>query len=386
MPEFGFNTPFKEQLDFFRNKLNLPTERWDDIVKSAHDRAFIVAGAGKADLLNDLNRAIEKAISSGTGLEEFRRDFDQIVSNNGWNGWTGQGSEKGEAWRTRVIYQTNMATSYAAGRYKQLTDPAYLKLRPNWKYVHADGVLHPRPLHLAWHGITLPHDHPFWETHFAPNGWGCHCRIVAVDKWVALKQPPEGWDAINPKTGEQIGIDKGFGYAPGASVDVPLRQMVQDKLINYPPAINKALIRDVNRYIETEYSASEFAAKSLTDKAMKDPLWLGFVENPGTYSSVTDVDLTGYLVLFPPDAPRHIKEHHQYDGKGQRPAIAADYDLLMQAITNPDKVKQGDVIDGHQSIILWKTINGETFRWVLQIRQGKRNRSVALTTLAIKTD
>ncbi|WP_413879007.1 hypothetical protein [Candidatus Aalborgicola defluviihabitans] len=26
-------------------KLNLPTERWDDIKAAAHDRAFIVAGA-----------------------------------------------------------------------------------------------------------------------------------------------------------------------------------------------------------------------------------------------------------------------------------------------------------------------------------------------------
>jgi len=89
---FGFNTPFFEQLEFFRNKLNLPSERWDDIKKAAHDRAFIVAGAMKADLLEDLNGAVEKAIRGGLGIEEFRKDFADIVQKHGWHGWTGEGS------------------------------------------------------------------------------------------------------------------------------------------------------------------------------------------------------------------------------------------------------------------------------------------------------
>ena len=174
--KIAFNTSFDEQLAFFRQKLNLPTERWDDIMKAAHDRAFIVAGAMKADLLADLNRAVEKSIEHGMGLAEFQRDFKQIVHTHGWTGWTGEGTQGGEAWRTKVIYQTNMATSYAAGRYRQLTDPAFLKLRPYWRYVHDESVMTPRPEHQALNGVTLPHDHEFWKSHFPPNGWGCHCR------------------------------------------------------------------------------------------------------------------------------------------------------------------------------------------------------------------
>lgn len=37
----ALNLPFQEQIDFFRAKLNLPTARWDDIWKGAHDRAFV---------------------------------------------------------------------------------------------------------------------------------------------------------------------------------------------------------------------------------------------------------------------------------------------------------------------------------------------------------
>lgn len=230
---FGFGTPWAEQIDFFRRKLNLPTDWWDDIERSANDRAFIVAGAAKADLLQDLRAAVETTMASGGGLGEFRRKFKAVVAANGWTGWTGEGSTKGEAWRTRVIYQTNMATSYAAGQHRQMTDPAFVAVLPFWRYRHADGQLHPRPLHESWDGLTLPHDHPFWQTHFAPNGWGCRCKIFAVRAPAvgAPTTPPKGWDAIDPKTGAPVGIDKGFDYAPGANATTPLQQLVDDKLI-----------------------------------------------------------------------------------------------------------------------------------------------------------
>ena len=185
----GFNTPFAEQIDFFRQKLNLPTEHWDDIMRSAHDRAFVVAGAMKADLLADLHEAVGKVIGEGKSIGWFRKEFAAIVGKHGWQGWTGEGSPEGFAWRTKVIYQTNLATSYAAGRYAQLTDPELLTLRPWWRYKHADGVASPRLQHVAWNGLTLPHDHPFWQTHFPPNGWNCFPAGVSVrcDARIGLK-------------------------------------------------------------------------------------------------------------------------------------------------------------------------------------------------------
>ena len=187
--DLGFNTPFAEQLAFFRQKLNLPTEHWDDIMRAAHDRAFVVAGAMKADLLADLHGSVEKVIAEGKSIGWFRKEFAAIVGKHGWQGWKGEGSPEGFAWRTRVIYQTNLATSYAAGRYAQLTDPELLTLRPYWRYKHADGVANPRLQHVAWNGLTLPHDHPFWQTHFPPNGWNCFPAETPVrcDATVGLK-------------------------------------------------------------------------------------------------------------------------------------------------------------------------------------------------------
>lgn len=248
MTVVSFNSPFQEQADFFRNKLNLPTERWDDIARAAHDRAFIVAGVTKADLLADLHDAVQASIDEGKSIAWFREQFDAIVQKHGWTDFTGSGSAGGVAWRTRIIYATNMSTSYAAGRWAQLNDPGLITLRPYLKYHHADGVMHPRPLHVAWNGLVLPRDHPFWQTHYPPNGWMCHCYASAssqkdYDAAIAKGQaaPPDGWDEVSPRTGAEVGIDKGFDYAPGASVDTSLRDMVEAKLINYPPAIAEAL-------------------------------------------------------------------------------------------------------------------------------------------------
>lgn len=229
----GFDLPFQEQIDFFRAKINMPTEAWDDIWQAAHDRAFVVAGAMKADLLDDLRQAVDKAITTGTTLETFRKDFREIVGKHGWQGWTGEGTPGGFAWRTRVIYETNLRTSYAAGRWAQLTDPRLAKLMPFWRYVHNESVLNPRPLHQRWGAmrLTLPQDHPFWKTHFPPNGWGCRCRVTAVPApgKADATDPPEGWDTPDD-TGKLPGIDKGWGYAPGKSKIDSLRKLADEKV------------------------------------------------------------------------------------------------------------------------------------------------------------
>ena len=101
--------PFREMIEFFRRKLNMPTQAWTDVYAAEHEWAFVVAGANRDAIVRDFREAVEKAIAEGTTLEEFRRDFDAIVARYGWD-YNG-----GRDWRTRVIYETNLNTSYAAG-------------------------------------------------------------------------------------------------------------------------------------------------------------------------------------------------------------------------------------------------------------------------------
>lgn len=385
----GARQQFQEQIDFFRRKLNLPTETWQDVQRAAHDRAFMVAGAAKADLLYDLRKAVDEAVKGGS-IGEFRKSFADIVAKHGWTGWTGEGSAAGEAWRTRVIYQTNLKTSYAAGRRAQLLDPDLVKRRPFWRYRHRDGVAHPRPQHLRWGAtrLTLRYDHPFWVRHFPPNGWGCGCDVqaVAAPGDGDATEPPDGWDDIDPATDAPIGIDRGWDYAPGAATDTELRTFVQDKLISYPPAISKALSGDVNRYINAEDKVPDFVRAVLGDRQRKEPLWLGFVERPDWVGPHAGTDVSGYTILLPAEAPRHVQASHRFDGGTQRPATPDDFARLESTVNDHDTMRPGEKSrNGHPTVVATKAIEGETFRAVWEVLAGKRNRALQLVSLVIKT-
>ena len=213
--------PFTEAIDFFRGKARVPTQAWYDVWRTAHSHSFMVAGAATDALLSDFQTAIQKALDKGTTLAEFRTDFDAIVARHGWeyNGTPG--------WRSRIIYETNLSTAYSAGRYTQLTQPETLAAFPYWRYVHS-GARHPRLQHLAWNGLTLRADDPFWATHYPPNGWRCGCRVSPTSEGGLERMgkskpdtapPLETREWRNPKTGEvhdvPIGIDPGFDYNPG---------------------------------------------------------------------------------------------------------------------------------------------------------------------------
>lgn len=221
--------PFAEAVAAMRIRFErlIPTARWDDVWQSQHDRSFMVAGASQADLLQDLADAVRAAIEQGETLDEFRARFRDIVKERGWQGWTGQGRPDREAWRTRIIYTTNLRTAHAAGRVAQLTEAGYTL----WVYRHG-GSLDPRPEHLSWDGLTLPVSHPFWQTHTPPNGWGCSCRISGARSAAQARrlggdpdlQLPEDWQRLDPKTGAPVGIDRGWAYQPGATVVDEIRR------------------------------------------------------------------------------------------------------------------------------------------------------------------
>ena len=241
MAHYG-SLPFAEALAYLQAKLNLPTQRWDDLLGAAHDRAFVVAGATLADLLADLHAAVTQARKQGIPLSQFQKDFERIVAQHGWTGWTGEGSQGGRAWRARVIYETNLQTSYQAGRFQQMK--AIAEKRPYWRYRHNDAVTHPRPEHLAWDGKVLRHDDPWWTVHAPSNGWGCRCFIESlaerdierldITPTTGAQMPYNGTvEHLDKRTGELItlpqGVDKGWDYAPGESVAEGLARLAKAK-------------------------------------------------------------------------------------------------------------------------------------------------------------
>lgn len=365
-----FNLPFEEQITFFRNKLNVPTHRWDDLWEAQHAKGFMVAGAYKADLLADFRDAVDKAIARGTTLEEFRRDFDGIVARHGWS------YKGGRNWRSEVIYSTNIRQSYNAGRWKQLTDPDQLKVLPYLTYRHGDSRV-PRPEHLSWDGITLPADHPWWKTHYPQNGWGCKCTVFGATRreYEASRAAGRGEapdTAIDPKTGEPAGIDKGFGYNVGMAGEERGYAILTEKFESLPndiarkwmasyvgePAFERfiggkidgnfpvaVLDRSTMKHLETSRQAVWLSADTISRHATKHPE-IGLAE----YRMLPEIIDTGEIYRSGEDRIIYLWR----DGKLYRAALKktkgdkGNYVLTMFQTT--DKVAERNVRSKYERI------------------------------------
>lgn len=255
----GKKLPFSEQIRFFLQKLNLPTDSYADLEGKDHDYAFVVAGANRNDMLIDFRKAVDKAIADGTTLAEFRKDFDSIVSKYGWN-YNG-----GRNWRSRIIYDTNLYSSFSAGRYEQ--HQRMKKLRPLWEYRHQDGLKYPRPVHESWNRTVLHADDPWWRTHYPINAYNCHCTVIA-HSWRSLER--EGLTVSQSPTINYVtkeigvrsgnprmvtlpeGIDYGFDRIPGSErVSMP-SQLLLDKVINVPPKLASNMVANVLKVPEVK--------------------------------------------------------------------------------------------------------------------------------------
>jgi hypothetical protein len=151
--------------------------------------------------------------------------------------------------RLKTIYDTNLRSAYQEGRWERSqasTSHPYLMYR-------VGNSQHHRQEHLAWDGLILPKDDPWWNSHYPPNGWGCKCWTMAVSEArkqrlertgitvppsvdgtpgytapVQTKAPPTRYKTwLDNRTGrvEKIpaGISPGFNWNPGRmGREVPL--------------------------------------------------------------------------------------------------------------------------------------------------------------------
>jgi phage gp29-like protein len=241
--------PFAEAIAFFRGKVNIPTEKWNDLFLDAHAKGFMIAGAMKGELLADLREAVDQTIVQGLTLADFRQQWDSIVERYGWK-YVG-----GRNWRTRVVYETNTRQAYNAGRWQGITDPDVLATRPYLLYKHGDSV-HPRVLHMSWDGTVLPADDPWWATHYPQNGWGCKCKVFSAGERDITRlgakakrtAPNDGSYTWTDKQGRSFeipnGIDAGFQYNVGTAASKS-RDILNERIDRLPPEIAKKIRAEI---------------------------------------------------------------------------------------------------------------------------------------------
>lgn len=180
-----FNLPPEKAIEYFKSKGYAFSWNWQDVWQEAQALAFTVAKAMRMDVLQTIRDELQTALDDGMMLRDFQKDLEPKLKELGWWGkheivdadGVVSSVQLGSPWRLRNIYETNLQTSYMAGKYSSFMDnTAY---RPYWQYqtMHDSQV---RPSHRALDGLVFAYDDPFWDTHFPPNDWGCRCSVRAL--------------------------------------------------------------------------------------------------------------------------------------------------------------------------------------------------------------
>ncbi|MDR0761156.1 MAG: hypothetical protein LBF74_13780 [Treponema sp.] len=180
MPETGndrFPQP-KIAMEFLSKKINLDTDRWDDLKWGEHAHAFTVAHSVEADVVDRIHGLLNKALADGEAFDTFRKNMIDMMKAEGWYGGAGHTADEKQYinWRIRMIYDTNMKTAYAAEHYHKQLEIA--DMRPVWVYQSKLVGDNRRQDHVALHDKAFRSDDPFWDTYYPPNGWGCDCSVI----------------------------------------------------------------------------------------------------------------------------------------------------------------------------------------------------------------
>ncbi len=189
--ESAFHMKPEEIVDFFKSKGLKTSFNWHEVYEEAHGKAFTVAKMTELDLLSDTKKLLERAIENGESFSTFKKDAKKLFNEKGWTGYkelkdpkTGETikAELGTPRRIKQIYDCNMNSAYAVGRYREMLEE--IDVAPIWVFkTMADG--RERPEHAALHDKAYRADDAFWVVFFPPLGWGCRCYVINLTKYQA---------------------------------------------------------------------------------------------------------------------------------------------------------------------------------------------------------
>lgn len=174
-PESIVNQP-DSWAQYFKDKIDVPTGSWRELLDNEHRWAFSIAGITNAQILEDVRRSLIDELEKPDGLSyrEWLKQFDQVTAKSGW---------QPDGWRSRLIFQQNIRNSFAAGRWHQMTDPKLLRETGGWQWRHR-WPENPRREHLALNGKIYPPGERSFDRQGVPPGghFHCHCVLTVVSQ------------------------------------------------------------------------------------------------------------------------------------------------------------------------------------------------------------
>lgn len=147
-----------DAIAYWKDKVLMSDSDAQNLLSGAKSRAFYVSGLAELDQVNTVHKALQSALENGETLQDFKKNIASVIDSQGWR-----------SHHIKNIFQVNMQTAYSAGRYAQMQKVS--RTRPYWQYfcILDDRT---RPNHAVLHGLIYHCEHEFWDSHYAPNGFG----------------------------------------------------------------------------------------------------------------------------------------------------------------------------------------------------------------------
>jgi len=258
----------QEAVDYLQGRGQLAqTFSWQDMWQEEHAHQFTVSRLANLDLLQSIQDGITRSVNGDLSRRDWTKSAQALLEKAGWWGRkevldpaTGEMvTTTFDPARLKLIFDTNTRIAYSAGLWQRTERNK--KTHPYIRYITKRDE-RVRLSHRAWDNVTLPVDHPFWQTHFPPNGWRCRCRATTIsqaeyDKGLSPlgetlnKTAPDVQyrDWINKRSGVvervPVGIDPGFGYNPGMARNANLLEVASGKLDATHPPLAAATVREL---------------------------------------------------------------------------------------------------------------------------------------------
>lgn len=167
-------------------------------------QSFTIAHVENQELLAYAQNAMDNALTQGVTFSDWLNTVNDLFD--------AYGVTRVSKHHLQTVFQTNIQSSFNAGRWSEYHDPDVTGFFPYFQY-HAVDDNRTRYEHAIHNGAIYRRDDPFWNEWWPPNGYNCRCTVTAVSKYEVEDhgiQPGELWGF------DEKGNWSKIGHAPRA--------------------------------------------------------------------------------------------------------------------------------------------------------------------------
>lgn len=189
---------FHEAAAWFRSRFPVTPAVADALGDYAGPRAWTVAGVAQLDVVLTVWESLLRAIEAGTPFDEWKRQIEDTLTAS----WGRRDSP-----RLETIFRNATSSSYNAGRWRQMNEPAVRSVRP---YVLFDGIDDARQSDICNErdGTVVPIDSPWLDANSPQLHHRCRSSLRSLTETQALRR------GITPKPEHETTAQVGFGRKP----------------------------------------------------------------------------------------------------------------------------------------------------------------------------